>query len=127
MSESEQAETVGETSTEKNPIASQENPAISADILSALQNQMQAQSIENSMAKQDQLIQPSTPEELVEPKQPQVNQELVAELIKNGLTEEQAIRVSEYLNQGGSPEAVDEVIRSMSCTHTQTTPEQVRY
>ena len=114
VSEAEQTEANDETNAGVNSLSSQENPAISADILSALQNQMQAQSIENSMAKQDQPIQPSTPEELVEPKQPQVNQELVAELIKNGLTEEQAIRVSEYLNQGGSPEEVDEFIRSMS-------------
>ena len=45
-------------------------------------------------------------------KQSQTNPELVAELIRNGLTEEQAQGIAIYLAQGGSPEEVDEFLRS---------------
>ena len=44
--------------------------------------------------------------------QAQINPELVAELVQNGLTEEQAQGVAVYLAQGGSPEEVDEFLRS---------------
>lgn len=42
----------------------------------------------------------------------QVNPELVAELVQNGLSEEQAQDVAIFLAQGGSPEEVDEFLRS---------------
>ena len=45
-------------------------------------------------------------------KQSQTNPELIAELIRNGLTEEQAQDIAIYLAQGGSPEEVDEFLRS---------------
>jgi hypothetical protein len=44
--------------------------------------------------------------------QAQINPELIVELVQNGLSEEQAQGVAVYLAQGGSPEEVDDFLRS---------------
>ena len=58
-------------------------------------------------------IQPETiTEQKPNANQVQLNPELVAELVQNGLSEKQAQGVASYLAQGGSPEEVDEFLRS---------------
>ena len=95
---SEEDETSPETIDGSNPM------------IDSLQPQEQAPAIEN-------IVQPETQskaetEQELGSSQVQISPELVAELVQNGLSEEQAQGVAVYLAQGGSPEEVDEFLRS---------------
>ena len=95
---SEEDETSAETIDDSNPILNSLHP--------------QEQTLGQESSSQPNIHPEAITEQKPNTNQIQANPELVAELIQNGLSEEQAQGVAFYLAQGGSPEEVDEFLRS---------------
>ena len=95
---SEEDETSAETIDDSNPILNSLHP--------------QEQTLGQESVSQPNIQPEAITEQKPNTNQIQANPELVAELIHNGLSEEQAQGVAVYLAQGGSPEEVDEFLRS---------------
>ena len=95
---SEEDETSAETIDDSNPILNSLHP--------------QEQTLGQESSSQPNIHPEAITEQKPNTNQIQASSELVAELIQNGLSEKQAQGVAVYLAQGGSPEEVDEFLRS---------------